>query len=370
MSHYTVSNTFPSSSLRAALAVSVVDGSFADTAYQLFSKRLANGKVGAPQTIYASSTVLKASGEHFRAQSDGGFSTHESIPEDTAAYGYESDSDIDDSEYLEKGVLTSFDEAEAKESDQAEETRTIVQKENMKAKEEGPNNTGVETTLTMVQSVKYTVVIPDVAAETWRALVYYIYTGSVCFAPLRSEGINKRQKLVAQHRENKSGPPLCSPKSMYRLADIDLQVGLPSLKSLAENDIKSKLSAVAIVEEVFSRFSSIYSEILDMQLQFLYTNAIMSQVMTEIQHKVRVAVQGQIPHAENVLGTLLLKLSSLLVEQWMQASVSVARSTQGPVVLSKDDGEYTLLRESEDDWAVGGKRRHSRGYLGRNGPTV
>ncbi len=36
----------------------------------------------------------------------------------------------------------------------------------MKAKEEGPNNTGVETTLTMVQSVKYTVVIPDVAAET------------------------------------------------------------------------------------------------------------------------------------------------------------------------------------------------------------
>ncbi len=59
---------------------------------------------------------------------------------------------------------------------------------------------------------------------------------------------------------------------MYRLADIvralvkllicrvasfqDLQVGLPSLKSLAENDIKSKLSAVAIVEEVFSRFSS------------------------------------------------------------------------------------------------------------------
>ncbi len=90
-----------------------------------------------------------------------------------------------------------------------------------------------------------------------------------------------------------------------------------------------------------------------MQLQFLYTNAIMSQVMTEIQHKVRVAVQGQIPHAENVLGTLLLKLSSLLVEQWMQASVSVARSTQGPVVLSKDDGEYTLLRESEDDWAVG-----------------
>ncbi|PSS37948.1 hypothetical protein PHLCEN_2v205 [Hermanssonia centrifuga] len=166
MSHYTVSNTFPSSSLRAALAVSVVDGSFADTAYQLFSKRLANGKVGAPQTIYASSTVLKASGEHFRAQLDGGFSTHESIPEDTAAYGYESDSDIDDSEYLEKGLLTSFDEAEAKESDQAEETRTIVQKENMKAKEEGPNNTGVETTLTMVQSVKYTVVIPDVAAET------------------------------------------------------------------------------------------------------------------------------------------------------------------------------------------------------------
>ena len=75
------------------------------------------------------------------------------------------------------------------------------------------------------------VVLPDIAHRTYvdghdnhqvpllrrhslQALVFYLYTDEVTFAPLRSQN---------KDRSNETGPaygaPLCSPKSMYRVAD-------------------------------------------------------------------------------------------------------------------------------------------------------
>ncbi|KIK98655.1 hypothetical protein PAXRUDRAFT_9405 [Paxillus rubicundulus Ve08.2h10] len=52
-----------------------------------------------------------------------------------------------------------------------------------------------------------------VAHRTWRAFVYYCYTGKVAFYPLRSQmPRNKFPEVVG-------ATPSCSPKSMYRLAD-------------------------------------------------------------------------------------------------------------------------------------------------------
>ncbi len=80
-----------------------------------------------------------------------------------------------------------------------------------------------------------------------------------------------------------------------------------------------KLLAKTIVEEVFLWFSSksvrdihceehfahllifSYPDILEAQLQFLYTNAMMAKVMTGIQSKIQSAIHGGIPHAESVL---------------------------------------------------------------------
>ena len=46
-----------------------------------------------------------------------------------------------------------------------------------------------------------------------RALIFYLYTGEVAFAPLKSQGVDRPNELaIAQ-------VPLCSPKSMYRIAD-------------------------------------------------------------------------------------------------------------------------------------------------------
>ncbi len=105
-------------------------------------------------------------------------------------------------------------------------------------KSEHKQDCEVESTAQSV--VKYSVRVPDIAADTWvaslkaqtldvinfiewrwHALIYYIYTGTVYFAPLISEGRDLRRQAIDKHLvKMKCGPSLCSPKSMYRLADI------------------------------------------------------------------------------------------------------------------------------------------------------
>lgn len=90
------------------------------------------------------------------------------------------------------------------------------------------------------REVKYHVAVPDVAATTyvlwvhyairltlisplisWQALIYYTYTAQVNFAPLKSAGIVERRAALEQHIMQHPDLPLpCSPKSLYRLADI------------------------------------------------------------------------------------------------------------------------------------------------------
>ena len=55
-----------------------------------------------------------------------------------------------------------------------------------------------------------------------------------------------------------------------------------------------------------------YPDILNMQLGLLYQDDLMSLVMPTIRQKLRDVAEGSLPHAENVLGFLVLRLSSML----------------------------------------------------------
>lgn len=106
----------------------------------------------------------------------------------------------------------------------------------------------------------------------WKAFIYFIYTGHIHFAPLKSQGREFRRMEQAKHKEdNPTLPPLCSPKSIYRVADLvsrpsqycvvgsnerGRQVGIEELKDLAKKDLMSKVTPDTIAKEVFSRFSS------------------------------------------------------------------------------------------------------------------
>ncbi|KAJ3558358.1 hypothetical protein NM688_g974 [Phlebia brevispora] len=317
------STNFPSEAVRIALAESIALGTFADTAYLLYSQRAHDGKVRGVRKVYASSTVLKAAGDHFRAQIEGGFATKEALPEDTDAYGYESDSDLDDQEEPEPfkdGEGSTGPQKLASNGDAVPENGVDEDSKAHKAME--PSSMSEARTDVGVQVVqyKYCIAIPDVAANTWHALVYYIYTGRIYFAPLRSEGKQLRADALERHRvANPALPALCSPKSIYRLADI---VGFDDLKKLAGKELSSKLSAQTIVPEVFCRFSSAYSNILIEQLDFLCRPEIMSQSTTAVRQRFKEVVQGHLPHTESLLEALLLRLSSLLSMRLPVASVS------------------------------------------------
>lgn len=111
--HTIVSSEYPLLYVREALAVSIATGTFTDTAYYLFSRRTANGGVGHPRVVYASSRVMRAAAEHFEAQLSGHFSTDDNIPSETSDYAYELDSDLDESE-AEEGLEVVTDLAEDK----------------------------------------------------------------------------------------------------------------------------------------------------------------------------------------------------------------------------------------------------------------
>ncbi|KAH9943870.1 hypothetical protein B0H21DRAFT_660394, partial [Amylocystis lapponica] len=105
----------------------------------------------------------------------------------------------------------------------------------------------------------------------WEALLFYLYTGNITFAPLKSEGDNVRQSFINRRRSKEPNRPApCSCKSIYRTADevcghhLPLrlinnfmeQMGLDALKHLALDHLKSRLSAKNILTEIFSTFTS------------------------------------------------------------------------------------------------------------------
>ena len=111
----------------------------------------------------------------------------------------------------------------------------------------------------------------DFGRLSWKAFIYYLYTGKVAFACLRSQGRAPTPSTVVRKENLSPSPPLCSPKSMYKLADEvsipvitphmarlkQFQLGISDLKELARDDILSKLSNENIVIELFSTFTSL-----------------------------------------------------------------------------------------------------------------
>jgi hypothetical protein len=162
---------------------------------------------------------------------------------------------------------------------------------------------------------KTKIVIRDAAYTTWQALVYWLYTDEIVFAPLASTFISAEPdaedhtgssaraggtslkstpdrggagrtawiKAWIAEREGsdewpENAPRPCSAKAIFRLADVSNQsrfipecglirsysiqkLDLPSLRQRAFQHIISQLTPQNIPYEVFSQFSSTYDEV-------------------------------------------------------------------------------------------------------------
>lgn len=126
------------------------------------------------------------------------------------------------------------------------------------------------------------VVVTDASYTTFRALLYYLYTDSITFAPLSSTYIvakenaqatnspfpysNRRSYLQANSVSTGLLPRSCSSKAIYRLGD---KLGLSELKERACEHIMRNLTASNIVFEAFGSFTLRFEEIKRPQIAFL-----------------------------------------------------------------------------------------------------
>ncbi|KAF7340382.1 hypothetical protein MVEN_01957700 [Mycena venus] len=128
------------------------------------------------------------------------------------------------------------------------------------------------------------VVVKGHAFKTWNALLYYLYTNRIIF------------RTSDFHQESTSQIPVCSAKSMYKLAD---KFGLGELKALALESLRSQLSAENIVREAFSSFTSLYPEILDIEVEVLIRH--LPNLTEEVDNMLKSICDGARPQCFNVL---------------------------------------------------------------------
>ncbi|EKM49883.1 uncharacterized protein PHACADRAFT_214399 [Phanerochaete carnosa HHB-10118-sp] len=287
-------------SLEDALADSLSGIQFIDTTFYACTRRLQSGKAGKPRAVRANSTILKASSTYFRgllsgpaysvASSDALSAEHFQGSDDR--YECESDSDLEDED----------DDLDVFGSLLATPSEVESAKEKTDDKPAGLLHTDSASGAAAIKDGTRAVRMNSVAADTLEALIFYIYTGNIYFLPLRSHGTKVREEAKAKHHIERKNRPYCSCKSIYRFAD---EVGLAELKQQAENRLFSQLDAENILDELFSRFTLQYPDILTRQIRVLLDNYWTASTQAALSPKIQSVVRGDVPHAGPVLLSLL-----------------------------------------------------------------
>jgi len=318
--------------IRSALLSSIATGTFIDTRFYLPSRRSRAGHVTDLRAVYANSMLFRRASDVFDNMLTSGFAESMSTSFDTEPpsgqevpmdeYGYETDSDLDDTEDDASGVRPTdhfgSGTTQTVQSEEVDSNRILVNgggdvgeitdhQHTQNLHTVGPREARAPST-----SVSHpygpctgrTVIVKDMAYKTWIALIAYLYTGSIEFLPLRSSSASP----PGDH-DNRNGTSFlkCSPKSMYRLAD---KYGLEGLKGMALDNIRLKLSPDNILKELFSTFTSRYPEIQQIQVDVLCDSMQVSDVMASMPGWMAVMAQGHLLHSQNVMSTLLLSMAT------------------------------------------------------------
>ncbi|KAH9999667.1 hypothetical protein BJV74DRAFT_974882 [Russula compacta] len=180
---------------------------------------------------------------------------------------------------------------------------------------------------------KLRVVVKDVAYATYHAVLYYLYTDRIRFAPLSSSflssstsgtsctetandsqgslgsvtrtgvaevhaGASSRREWIQDWIRGNPGHPLpCSAKAVYRLAD---KLGLAELKTRAFEHITKSLTVENVPYEVFSTFSATFEVVRKVEVKYFldhWTEIRGSDAMRNVWHQIRL---GRHPGFEEV----------------------------------------------------------------------
>ncbi|KAI0075945.1 hypothetical protein K474DRAFT_1663579 [Panus rudis PR-1116 ss-1] len=298
----------PGESLKALYNHAMDGGKIVDTTFILFSRvKKKSGIVEGPRPVYASSTLLRHASPYFEGLLAGGFreskSGSASIPESTNEYDYLSDSDLESDLDEEEAHNRSLDDA----GDSTANLPKAHESPDSDPTAEPSDTTSSSSTIANRSDLgsKFTgrvIVIPDVAFTTWRALIYYLGTDDITFRSLKSTG-NDRESNQATLT-----PPVCSPKSMYRLCD---RLHIEPLRKKALDAIRAQLSPKNIFHEMFSPYTSRYPDVQEVEVLFAYTKRQELNGKEDIPYWLSRFAGGELGHAESSLRLLLLQALNL-----------------------------------------------------------
>ncbi|ORY88836.1 hypothetical protein BCR35DRAFT_350750 [Leucosporidium creatinivorum] len=119
------------------------------------------------------------------------------------------------------------------------------------------------------------IIITETAFTTYRALLVYLQTAHIDFAPLLSSfnadisfppaATRRKMKITTRRLDGMSLPLPASPKSIYRLAHL---LSLPDLSAQALAALSSQLTPSNVLYELFDSVSGTYDEVQQVELEY------------------------------------------------------------------------------------------------------
>ncbi|CCL99841.1 uncharacterized protein FIBRA_01865 [Fibroporia radiculosa] len=321
-----------------ALKESLHSPTFLDIKFYVFSRRSYMDDSGVvridkPRHVLAISSVLKKT-DYFEKLLSSGFAESNAgrvplnapFPEDvspyTDEYDYESDSDLEDEEP----------------SDFIEDVAMLTSHSDGKDKKPSGRPQVSEFSDHPLGGTCQQIIIKDAAYHTWRAFIFYLYFSKVNFLPLKSEDEHTRVEALIRALGDPEAVPPSSPKSMYRLAE---KYGITELQTLAFDAIRLQLSTKNIVREVFSKFTSRYEKVRELEIAYLRSHyAEVEDTLSTVMDRL---VQGEFPYAGEVLKTLL---NSKMETTTQPGQSSTSKGFKSPTSNAKPDS-IALTRRTQ-----------------------
>ncbi|OAX36905.1 hypothetical protein K503DRAFT_801651 [Rhizopogon vinicolor AM-OR11-026] len=277
-----------------------LSGDLIDTQYYLFSARSkCEGAATKPQALFANDEALAASSEYFSSLLSEKSLNDPALVElqDYHAceeaislndYGYASDSDLDEEGEGASATVLQGNEKLELEANVLKRSQRII-----------PTRR---------------ILVTDTAFKTWQALLYYLYTGEIVFAPLRSQ-----PNRTATSGSLDTLPP-CSPKSMYRLA---CKIKHAELQDKSFVAIRSSLTEHNVIQELSSSPASRFPHILEMEVESLFEHVTTPAVKKDYPTLIKRIAGADLPHGADVL----IQLHEKMLNQHYPRTVSPSPST-------------------------------------------
>ncbi|KAG6377270.1 hypothetical protein JVT61DRAFT_15053 [Boletus reticuloceps] len=335
------------------LRMSLFGKELVDTEFHIFSAR-SSGRVMKPRALLANNALLAKNSKYFLdlLNSDmdpsdsslvefiGDDDVFGSAPIDD--YGYETDSDLDDYDdpipvaiakpsKSRSATLSTFhsqcDDEKLPETgsvsvspdmsiinpEQTREDELSLQAVHRDGATEADDITwqdsGIKTSLIQVATPSVRrirrILVRDTAFQSWYTLLHYLYTDKVSFLPLTSA--TPGRKPLKRASTSFLDEPRCSAKSMYRLAS---KVGLDRLRHEALTHIWRNLTEHNIIREISCDLVSRYPELLEKELDVLYSHIASPAVVAGFPELSRRIANKELPHGAAIIAGIHVRILS------------------------------------------------------------